>query len=72
MPTVIGAIRDKSIQLGGASSFLGEPVTDESDAPGRGWSVQSFSGRFDLLDSWHLGAHEVHGAIRDKWAGAGI
>ena len=43
MPTVIGAIRDKWIELGGASSFLGEPLTDEMDFP-EGGKVSVFQG----------------------------
>lgn len=31
MPTVIGAIRDRWLQLGGPGSYLGQPVTDELD-----------------------------------------
>jgi hypothetical protein len=31
MPDVIGAIRDRWLALGGAGSFLGNPVTDEMD-----------------------------------------
>jgi uncharacterized protein with LGFP repeats len=33
MPNVIGAIRDKWLALGGPSSFLGQPLTDELGTP---------------------------------------
>jgi uncharacterized protein with LGFP repeats len=70
MPSVIGDIRDKWISLGGPQSFLGNPLTDETPTPdGRG--------RFNHFEGGSIywtpttGAHEVHGAIRDKWASMG-
>ena len=33
MPSVIGDIREKWLSLGGASSFLGQPLTDELTTP---------------------------------------
>src|SRR5690242_12383267 len=67
---VHGAIRDKWATLGWERGFLGYPETDETPTP-------DGSGRFNHFQSgsiyWTLatGAHEVHGAIRDKWASLG-
>ena len=67
---VHGDIRVKWAQMGGHSGFLGYPVTDESGCgPG--------AGRFNHFEGgsiyWRedIGAHEVHGAIRDLWAQMG-
>ena len=67
---VHGAILDKYRLLGGTSSFLGYPVTDESPTRDR-------VGRYNHCSAgsiyWHpaIGAHEVHGAIRARWAALG-
>lgn len=64
-----GAIGAEWAQLGGSSSFLGQPLTDEAD----GW----YGGRFvafqggSIYWSWATGAHEVHGGIRQAWANTG-
>jgi uncharacterized protein with LGFP repeats len=62
-----GAIRVKFAQVG---RWIGYPTTDETGTPdGRG--------RFNHLEHGSIywtpetGAHEVHGAIRDKWASMG-
>ena len=64
---VHGAIRVKWAQLG---NWLGYPVTDELGTPdGRG--------RFNHFENGSIywtpetGPHEVHGAIRDRWASMG-
>jgi uncharacterized protein with LGFP repeats len=64
---VHGAIRDKWQELEWERGILGFPVTDEMPTPdGRG--------RFNHFEHGSIywtpetGAHEVHGAIRDKWA----
>lgn len=62
-------IDKKYAALGGANGILGKPRDVEKDAHG--------GGRFRDYDRgsiyWHpqIGAHEVHGAIRDKWAALG-
>jgi uncharacterized protein with LGFP repeats len=67
---VQGAIRDKWMELGAAQGLLGEPITDETATP-------DGTGRFNHFQRgsiyWHpaTGAHEVHGAIREKWAELG-
>lgn len=72
MPTVTGAIRDKWIQLGAATSFLGEPLTDESPTPDGIGRFNHFQGG-SIYWTLGTGAHdEVHGAIRDKWASMGF
>ena len=67
---VHGDIRVKWARLGGVRGFLGFPTTDELGTPnGRG--------RFNHFEHGSIywtpgtGAHEVHGAIRDKWASLG-
>jgi uncharacterized protein with LGFP repeats len=68
---VHGAIRDKWAQLGGHRSFLGYPTTDETGCPDR-------RGRFNHFEHGSIywtpetGAHEVHGAIRDRWQALGF
>ncbi|AMY08667.1 LGFP repeat [Luteitalea pratensis] len=67
---VHGDIRLKWARLGGGRSFLGYPLTDETGTPNR-------RGRFNHFEHGSIywtpttGAHEVHGAIRDKWASLG-
>jgi len=67
---VHGAIRVKWAECGGHRGFLRYPVTDEIGCgPG--------AGRFNHFEGgsiyWRqdIGAHEVHGAIRDRWAQMG-
>jgi len=67
---VHGDIRLKWARAGGGRSFLGYPLTDETGTPNR-------RGRFNHFEHGSIywtpatGAHEVHGAIRDKWASLG-
>ena len=67
---VIGAILKKYNQLGGCKSFLKAPKTNELPTP-------DGKGRFNHFEGgsiyWHpsTGAHEVHGAIKKKWAELG-
>src|SRR5262249_14573546 len=70
MPSVIGAIRDKWIALGGSSSFLGQPLTDELTTPDAIGRYNHFQGG-SIYWTPQTGAHEVHGGIRDKWASVG-
>ena len=66
---VHGAIREHWLALGGLN-FLGYPVTDESTTPdgiGRYNHFQNGS----IYWTPNTGAHEVHGVIRDEWAGLG-
>jgi hypothetical protein len=67
---VHGAIRDKYLALAGPAGFLGFPTTNETGTP-------DGKGRFNHFEHgsiyWHpsIGAFEVHGAIREKWASLG-
>jgi uncharacterized protein with LGFP repeats len=67
---VHGAIRDAWSSLGSEFGFLGFPVTDETP------TFLGF-GRFNDFQGGSVywlpatGAHEVHGAIRDKWSSLG-
>jgi hypothetical protein len=67
---VHGAIRGKWTELGWEKGFLGYPVTDELTTPDGAGRFNHFQGGSIY---WHpnTGAHEVHGAIRAKWAELG-
>src|SRR5215217_2041652 len=71
MPEVIGDIRVKWLALGGPSSFLGQPLTDELGTPDGLGRFNHFQGG-SIYWTPETGAHEVHGAIRDKWASMGF
>jgi hypothetical protein len=63
-------IHDKWKSLGGEEGFLGSPISPErtaSDGVGRYRHYQGGS----IYWSPQTDAHEVHGAIRDKWASLG-
>ncbi|PEJ12640.1 hypothetical protein CN675_24440 [Bacillus toyonensis] len=73
---VHGAIRDKWAELGWEKSFLGYPITDELTTPDGVGRYNHFLhvGRLhegSIYWTPETGAHEVHGAIRDKWASFG-
>jgi uncharacterized protein with LGFP repeats len=70
--TVYGAIRAEWQGLGWERSILGYPVTDEGAglAGARGARYNHFQ-TGSIYWSSGTGAHEVHGAIRDKWAALG-
>lgn len=65
-----GAIGSKFQALGGCASLLGAPLTDELATP-------DGVGRYNVFEHgsiyWTaaLGAHEVNGVIRDRWAATG-
>lgn len=67
---VHGAIRSKWASLGWECSFLGFPLTDESVTPDGVGRYNHFQGG-SVYWTPATGAHEVHGAIRDKWASLG-
>jgi len=67
---VHGDIRVKWARLGGERGFLGFPTTDELGTPnGRGRFNHFEHGSIYWTPA--IGAHEVHGAIRDKWQSLG-
>lgn len=70
MPSVIGKIREKWESVGGQNSFLGQPLTDELTTPDRVGRFNHFQGG-SIYWTPQLGAHIIHGAIRDKWASLG-
>ena len=61
---------EKYDALGGCTSVIGAPITEERGTP-------DGVGRYSVFESgsiyWtpQLGAHEVHGMIRDAWAASG-
>ena len=67
---VHGAIRGKWASLGWERSFLGYPLTDESTTPDGIGRYNHFQGG-SIYWTPSTGAHEVHGAIRGKWASLG-
>lgn len=69
-----GAILTEYNAIGGATGTLGAAITDETSTPNSPWGV----GRYNHFQKdgsiyWtaSTGAHEVHGAIHDKWATLG-
>jgi hypothetical protein len=67
---VHGLIRDKWASLGWERSFLGYPQTDETPTPDRSGRFNHFQGG-SIYWTPATSAHEVHGAIRGKWADLG-
>jgi hypothetical protein len=67
---VHGAIRDRWVSLGAERSFLGYPITDETGTPDGVGRYNHFQGG-SIYWNPATGAHEVHGAIRDKWSSLG-
>ncbi|MGV9614236.1 LGFP repeat-containing protein [Nocardia xishanensis] len=65
-----GSIRDKWGTFGWENGVLGYPVTGEMATPGRPGSFNHFQGGSIY---WSLGtdAHQIGGAIRDKWGAYG-
>jgi LGFP repeat/Cysteine-rich secretory protein family len=67
---VHGAIRQEWSSLGWEQGFLRFPYTDETATPDGTGRYNHFQGG-SIYWSLASGAHEVHGAIRDKWASLG-
>jgi hypothetical protein len=65
-----GAIDEKFRSLGGCESFLGGPITEERATPDRIGRYNVFE-RGSIYWTPSIGAHEVHGAIRDRWRDLG-
>jgi hypothetical protein len=70
---VHGAIRNKWAALGWEKGPLGYPTSDEKGTPDGVGRYSHFSGSGGASIYWSpkTGAHEVHGAIRTKWAALG-
>src|SRR5674536_192705 len=67
---VHGAIREKWAALGWELGVAGYPLTDETATPDGTGRFNHFTGG-SIYWTPATGAHEVHGAIRDKWAALG-
>jgi hypothetical protein len=67
---VHGLIRQHWAALGWERSFLGYPLTDETPTPDSVGRYNHFQGG-SIYWTPQTNAHEVHGAIRDKWAALG-
>ena len=57
-------------ELGGPTSLLGYPLTDETATPDGTGRFNHFTGG-SIYWTPATGAHEVHGAIREQWAAMG-
>jgi uncharacterized protein with LGFP repeats len=68
---VCGAIRDKYTALGGPSSFLGYPTTDETATPDNVGRFNHFANSGSIYWTPSTGAWSIHGAIQAKWASMG-
>ncbi len=66
----VGAIDDEYRALGGCASVVGGPITGERTTPDGVGRYNVFE-RGSIYWSPNTGAHEVHGAIRDKWKALG-
>ncbi len=69
--SIHGLIRDKFLALGGPTSFLGYPVTDETGTPDGVGRFNYFSNNGSIYWTPGTGAWSIHGAILDKWASMG-
>jgi CubicO group peptidase (beta-lactamase class C family) len=63
-------IDEKYTQLGGASGFLGKPVSQEMVCPDQTGHFRHYENG-SIYWSPASDAHEVHGAIRDRWSALG-
>ncbi len=68
---VHGSILANYLAMGGPSSILGLPVTDETTTPDRIGRFNHFVGGGSIYWTPATGAHEVYGAIRAKWSALG-
>lgn len=67
---VEGRIRDKWSSLGWERSLLGYPITDEITTPDKVGRFNHFQGG-SIYWSPNTDAHQIGGAIKDKWAAQG-
>jgi hypothetical protein len=67
---VLSEIQKKNLALGGAGGFLGDPTGPESSTPDGYGRFRHFQGG-SIYWTPDTGAHEVHGAILQKWASLG-
>lgn len=64
---VMGAIRAKYDQLGGINAAVGQAITYETATPDGVGRYNHFSNGGSIYWTPDTGAHEVRGAIRNKW-----
>ena len=69
---VHGAINGRYQALGGPESFLGYPLSDETDTSDKTGRWNQFEHGVIFWKGGSIGAHEVHGAILDKWKSLGL
>jgi hypothetical protein len=69
--SIHGSIRDKYVALGGPTSFLGYPITDESGTPDGIGRFNHFANNGSIYWTPSTGAWSIRGAIREKWASMG-
>jgi uncharacterized protein with LGFP repeats len=62
--------KDGRVQSVNQKYFLGAPISDEFKTPNKNGVGQHFEGG-SIYWSPATGSHEVHGAIKDKWAAMG-
>jgi uncharacterized protein with LGFP repeats len=68
--TVYGAISSEYVRAGGPAGVLGLPLTNELATPDGVGRYTHFE-HGSIYWTPQTGAHEVHGAIRDRWAAQG-
>jgi hypothetical protein len=68
---VCGDILEKYQDLGGPSSFLGYPTTDETGTPDGVGRFNHFANNGSIYWTPSTGAWSVHGAIQTEWAEMG-
>jgi uncharacterized protein with LGFP repeats len=69
--SVHGMIRAKYLALGGPSSVLGYPVTDETGTPDGVGRFNHFANSGSIYWTASTGPWSIHGMIRAKWAAMG-
>jgi uncharacterized protein with LGFP repeats len=69
--SIRGAVLDKWASMGWETGVLGFPTTDETVTPDGVGRFNHFSTHGSIYWTPTTAAHEVHGAIRVKWAGMG-
>ncbi|MET9319614.1 FG-GAP-like repeat-containing protein [Streptomyces sp. NPDC003038] len=75
--SVHGSVYNKYVSMGGPSSALGYPITDETNAPDGNGRFNHFRKRSDTAATGSIywsranGSWSLHGAIRAKWVALG-
>ncbi|HEY1635857.1 MAG TPA: hypothetical protein VGF64_13930 [Acidimicrobiales bacterium] len=69
--SIHGAILNHWAAMGWEHSVVGYPITDESGTPDGVGRFNHFANNGSIYWTPNTQAHEVHGAIRDKWSAMG-